>query len=54
MRATSLNKDGIEEETIIAFERELDKHWADQELLYNYEAEIVKKKWRAGIKPRPL
>ena len=54
VRATSLNKDGIEEETIIAFERELDKHWADQELLYNYEAEIVKKKWRAGIKPRPL
>ena len=54
VRATSRNKDGKEEESIIAFERELDRHWADQELLYNYEAEIVKKKWSAGIKPRPL
>ena len=54
VKATSLDKDGKEEETIIAFERELDRHWADQDLLYNYEAKIVKKKWCDGIKPRPL
>ena len=50
---SATNEDGIE--TLIAFERELDRHWSDQELLFdNYEAKIVKKKWCAGNKPHTM
>ena len=47
---SATNEDGLE--TLLAFEKELDRHWIDQELLYeNHEAKIVKKKWCDGIKP---
>ena len=29
-----------EAEARVAFERELDRHWKDQELLYNFKAEL--------------
>ena len=41
---SATNEDGIE--TLLAFEIALDRHWCDQELLYdNFEAEIVRKKY---------
>ena len=41
---SATNEDGIE--TLLAFEIALDRHWCDQELMYNnFEAEIVKKKY---------
>ena len=40
---TATNEDGIE--TLLAFEIALDRHWSDQDLLYNFEAEIIKKKY---------
>ena len=47
---SATNADGIE--TLLEFEKELDRHWEDQDLLYdNHKASIVKKKWCAGIKP---
>ena len=36
----SLPPQVVEAETLIAFERELDKHWRDQELYFNFRAEI--------------
>ena len=41
---TAKNHLGVE--TVVAFEKELDAHWSDQEILYNnYRACITKKKY---------
>ena len=41
---TAKNHLGVE--TVVAFEKELDAHWSDQEILYNnYRACIIKKKY---------
>ena len=36
----NLPPEAINAKNLIAFERELDRHWKDQELLYNFKAEL--------------
>ena len=36
----SLPPEAINAKNLLAFEKELDKHWKDQDLLYDFKAEI--------------